>query len=56
MRVLLKNISSLGAVVHALPAVAVACENNPELAFDMLNYAYQNITAPLACLKYAYQG
>ena len=34
MRVLLIKTSSLGDVVHALPAVTDACKSNPELEFD----------------------
>jgi heptosyltransferase-1 len=52
MRVLLIKTSSLGDVVHALPAVTDACENNEELEFDwVVEEAFADIPSWHPCVK-----
>ena len=52
MRVLLIKTSSLGDVVHALPAVTDACENNAELEFDwVVEETFADIPSWHPCVK-----
>ena len=52
MRVLLIKTSSLGDVVHALPAVTDACVNNAELEFDwVVEETFADIPSWHPCVK-----